>query len=354
MKGDAPQVPTTQKAQPEVKEVIQTPQQPPIVPQTPPIPTPPTKFKKRLKLIILITSLILVGLGIGGFYIYKYILQQETEEEVSPSSVETSGITKAGRLERDETWSGQINVTGDILVEEEVTLTILPGTQIIISASKDTQNLFGLGECEGIKEFDLLSGIREEREMSCGIHQGEPYRDEANRISITIRGTLKAIGTEDNRIVFKSDSPNPTIYDWNRLEFQNGILSYANVENYRVLETRGDDVEISHNNLKNIGECGICANSKVKISFNTISYAGHELIDMHNSSPIIHDNIFGPNPDGSCVTIDGGFPQITNNTFKNCGGGISLIAPPSDPEFEESVLRDNTFLDNTNDVWHGY
>ncbi len=115
MKGDAPQVPTTQEVQPEVKEVIQTPQQPPIVPQTPPIPTPPTKFKKRLKLIILITSLILVGLGIGGFYIYKYILQQETVEEVSPSSVETSGITKAGRLERDETWSGQINITGDIL-----------------------------------------------------------------------------------------------------------------------------------------------------------------------------------------------------------------------------------------------
>jgi len=351
MKDDAPQVSTTQKVQPEVKEVTQTPEQPSVVP---PIPTPPIKSKKRLKLIISIISLILVGLGIGGFYIYKYILQQETEEEVSPSSVETSGITKAGRLEIDETWSGQINVTGDILVEEGGTLTILPGTQIIISASKDTQNLFGLGECDGIKEFDLLSGIREEREMSCGIHQGEPYRDEANRISITIRGTLKAIGTEDNRIVFKSDSPNPTIYDWNRLEFQNGILSYADVENYRVLETRGDDVEISHNNLKNIGECGICANSKAKISFNTISYAGHELIDMHNSSPIIRNNIFGPNPNGSCVTIDGGFPQITNNTFKNCGGGISLIAPPSDPEFEESVLRDNTFLDNTNDVWHGY
>ncbi len=359
MKSDTPQVPTTQKVQPEVKEVTQTPEQPPVVPQTPPIPTPSAKSKKRLKLIILIISLILVGLGIGGFYIYKNILQpetekRETEEGIPSSSVETSSITKAGRLERDETWSGQINVTGDILVEEGITLTILPGTQIIISAGKDAQNLFGYGECDGIKEFDLLSGKKEEKTISCGIHRGEPYRDEANHISIIIRGTLKAIGTEDNRIVFKSDSLNPTIYDWNHLEIQNGILSYANIENYRVLGTRGDDVEISHNNLKNIGECGICANSKAKISFNTISYAGHELIDMHNSSPIIRNNIIGPNPDGSCITIDGGFPQITNNTFKNCGGGISLLVPASDTEFEDNVLRDNTFLDNSNDIWHAY
>lgn len=357
MEGETPQIPATQKVQPKAKEVVQIPEQPPVVPQTPPKPTMPIKLKKWLKPKILIILLILIGLSmsIGGYFIYKNILQPETKKrETGSDSVETSSITKAGRLERDETWSGQINVTGDILVEEGVTLTILPGTQIIISASKDTQNLFGLGECDGIEGFDLLSGVKEEGGISCGIHQGEPYRDEANRISIIIRGTLEAIGTEDNRIIFKSDSLNPTIYDWNHLEIQNGILSYANIENYRILGTRGDDVEISHNNLKNIGECGICANSKVKVLFNTISNAGHELMDIHNSSPIIRNNIIGPNPDGSCITIDGGFPQITNNTFKNCGGGISLLVPASDTEFEANVLRDNTFLDNSNDIWHAY
>ncbi len=299
----------------------------------------------------LIILIVLIGLGVGGFFIYKNILQSETEKR---EPVEVSNTTRAGKLERDEIWSGRIDITGDILVEEGVTLTILPGTQIIISANKDIQNLFGHWKCDGIKDYDLLSGKKEEKNENCGIHNGEPYRDEANHISIMIQGTLKAIGTEDNRIVFKSDSLNPTIYDWNRLEIRNGILSYANIENYRILEAQGDNVEISHNNLKNIGECGICANSKVKILFNTISYAGHELIDMHNNSPTISSNKLGPNPNRSCITIDRSLPQITGNTIKGCGSGISLLVPSSDPTFESRVLRDNTFIGNSSNIWHTY
>ena len=96
MKSDIPQAPITQKVQPEVKDVSQTPQQPPVVPQTPPEPTPPPKPKKRLNLKILSVSiLVLVSLVIGGFIIWKYfstsktsvplldkIVNQKKEEEV--------------------------------------------------------------------------------------------------------------------------------------------------------------------------------------------------------------------------------------------------------------------------------
>lgn len=59
MGSDTPQVPVTQKVQPEVEEII----------QTPPEPTPPTKPKKRLKVIIVIISIVaLVSLIIGVFY----------------------------------------------------------------------------------------------------------------------------------------------------------------------------------------------------------------------------------------------------------------------------------------------
>jgi hypothetical protein len=345
MENNIPQVPTG---------ISQAPQQPPVDSQATPESTPPTEPKKGLKTKILIILIALVSLVTGGFFVYKNILQpgtekRETEEEVSPIPVEVSKTTKTGKLERDEIWSGQIHITGDILVEEGVTLTILPGTQVIISANKDIQNLFGHWECDGIENYDSLVGIKEEDTYNCGVHKGEPYRDEANHISIIIRGTLKAIGTEESRIIFKSDSLHPTIYDWNRFDIHNGILSYANVENYRILETR-EDVEISHNNLKNIGECGICANSnKAKILSNNISYAGHELIDMHHSSPFINSNHLGPNPNRAGIIIDGGSPQITANKIEGCGYGISFISPPDQP-----IIEDNIFLNNQEDKVYGY
>jgi len=73
MEGNTPQAPPTQEVQPEVKDVSQTPQQPPVVPQTPPEPTIPTNPKKWLKAKVLIALMILVGLGVGGFFIWKNV-----------------------------------------------------------------------------------------------------------------------------------------------------------------------------------------------------------------------------------------------------------------------------------------
>jgi hypothetical protein len=256
---------------------------------------------------------------------------------------------KAGVLDEDEVWGGTIHVTGDINVLEGVNLTVLPGTTVLVSANNDANNLFGYYECDGIKNYDLLIGVKEEDNYNCGVHKGEPYRDEASHVSVTVMGILNAVGTEGDRIVFRSDSPNPTIYDWNRLDIRNGILSYADVENYRVLETR-EDVEISHSNLRNMGECGVCANSnKAKILSNNISYAGHELIDMHGSSPLIHLNHLGPNPNRAGIIIDGGSPRITANEIEGCGHGIAFISPPGDP-----VIENNTFLDNGENIAHTY
>ena len=292
---------------------------------------------------------------------FDYDQQKCINEEIIPccgngqcEAVETyntcvEDCVKSGVLNKDEVWGGTIQVTGDILAGEGVTLTILPGTTILVTANSDARNLFGFGECDGIENYDLLIGIKEEDNYNCGVHKGEPYRDEANHISITIMGILKAVGTEEDRIVFKSDSPNPTIYDWNHLDINNGILSYADVENYRCLDTKGD-VEISHNNLKNVGECGVCANSnEAKIISNNISYAGHELIDMHDSSPFIHSNHLGPNPDHAGIIIDGGSPQITANNIEECVQGIAFISPPGDP-----IIENNTFLNNEENIAHTY
>jgi len=94
MKGDAPQAPVAQEARPEVKDVSQIPQQPPTDFQATSRSTPPTKPKKRLKLIILIASIILIGLGIGGFLVYKsfFVSEIEKTEEGKPVEMQYKGI----------------------------------------------------------------------------------------------------------------------------------------------------------------------------------------------------------------------------------------------------------------------
>jgi len=85
MDGDAPQVPVAQKAQPEVKDVSQAPQQPPPGSQTPSKPILPINPKKGLKLKILIILLVLIGLSVGGFFVYKNITAPKVEKGVVPA-----------------------------------------------------------------------------------------------------------------------------------------------------------------------------------------------------------------------------------------------------------------------------
>ncbi len=277
------------------------------------------------------------------FFIYCSVPKQMQNKEIS------------GFIIKNQIWSGEILVVGDIIVLPWTTLSIMPRTNVTITANKDIKNLVNGGACDGIKKYDLQIGIKREDNTNCGVNLNEPYRDEKHHISILVFGTLNAVGTEEERIVFKSNSKNPTIYDWNTLLISKGILSYANLESYRALPIIDDfpiggDVEISNNNLRYIGECGICVNSnKAKIYSNNISYAGHELIDMHESSPVIQYNNLGPNPKNACIIIDRGSPEITFNKIKECGLGLAFIAPPENP-----IIEDNIFLNNTQNIVHEY
>jgi parallel beta-helix repeat protein len=74
-------------------------------------------------------------------------------------------------LKADTTWSGEVNLTEDILVPEGVVLTILPGTKIVVTPAGSTKT-----------DPEYLSSMTE----------------------ITIRGVLRSEGTEDSPIAFFS------------------------------------------------------------------------------------------------------------------------------------------------------
>ncbi len=260
--------------------------------------------------------------------------------EPGPAPAPAIEPTTHGRILVDEVWTGEVRVVGDIIVEEGVTLTIEPGTRVLIAANQDVENL-------NLDPFEMQQGIRQERTFDRGVHYGEPFRDEGHHISIRVHGTLHAAGTPAHPITITSDSPTPGIYDWNYFQFDHGVLSYSVVEYYRVLSP-GDGTEVSNNVLRHVGECAVCANGSVVVERNSLSDAGHELIDMHRSAPTIRQNRIGPNAEHVGIVIDGGAPQIIDNIVEGCAIGILYISPA-----ENATTERNTFINNGRDVLLG-
>lgn len=263
-----------------------------------------------------------------------------------------SDAERHGYITSDEVWSGTIHVIGDVIVTKGTTLTIKSGTKVLVAANSDVENLMNI-------PFWLKKGIAQERDQY--IHRGEPYRDEENHVSIWVAGTLNAVGTPDNKIIIKSDSPNPTRYDWNTFHIENGVLSYAEVRDYRTLDLK-TGTKLTNSELHNVGECPICIrdSTDVLIENNWIHDSGHEVVDIWNSSPTIINNRFGPsprfkNPGGhdagwGGIIVGRGLPTIKNNTIEGFDDAVSFFEKNSYDKLGEQVLGENTFKNNTENV----
>ena len=331
MEGDTPQVPVTQEAQPETKGV----------PQTPPEPTVPTKPKKRLKLKILIILVVaLVGLGVGGFFVYKNIFGPEVKKV--PVKIYNQNIS--GEIKQDQIWSGTIHVTGDIEVKEGVTLTILPGTIVEVTAFSDDQH----------------GGIDHPHDPN---FPKDPDRVETQSTKISVWGALNAIGTPDNRIIFTSKSETPTTYDWDGLHISHGRLEYAIVEYARYNNFQeSSDVIVANNIIRNILECCICIGHSKPISpqilNNDIYNCGHEGIDNAGGSPLIRGNYFHrenpeiqPDPSIGGVGIviyKNAYPIVEDNVFEKNSNAIIFIGASMHEEEQgkEVIIRNNTIKNN--------
>ena len=212
------------------------------------------------------------------------------------------GITTAGMLTGDETWSGSVTITGDVIVPEGITLTIAPGTQVTLNA--------GLG------------------------------------LELLIDGTLVAEGTESANITFTSNAQLPDRGDWTWIRFSGtgeGSMNYCHIEYANTgVRLRNASPVISHNTFfkNNYGISGTISSSL--ISDNTFMDNNFG-ISIENSSSVIKNNIFNNSFfDGINVHSSASDLSIYNNLIYDSNAhGIEI-------EYNSSPIVINNTLYNNN------
>jgi hypothetical protein len=252
----------------------------------------------------------------------------------------TDGFTTSGIMLQDETWSGEIYITGDIFVPSHITLTIMPGTTVYIAANQDDQNSGGEHILDEITTDDPSAYPNYTK----------------NHINILVQGELVAVGTAEEKITFTSDSKDPQHTDWDGITIKGGsgemkhcIVEYSHT-GPAVHDT--SNFTISHCTIQHIFWGGLHAFSGSPVfEYNYLNDFGHEALDTHKASPIIKNNYISHARSGfvfNYYDLDSGEPIIfENNIIENSSnlGGVQ--------ENSYAIIRNNIFIgsNNTGGPW---
>lgn len=282
---------------------------------------------------------------------YSQIIPCCGNEECEPGETYkecADDCVKTGHFKESEVWGGTIHVTGDIDIEEGATLTILPGTIIEVAAFSDDQH----------------KGVDRPPDPP---FPKDPDRIETQSTQIRIKGILNAVGTDDNKIVFTSDSDNPTTYDWEGLSISHGKLEYAIVEYSRYNNFQeASDVIVANSIFRNMLECCICIGHSKSVSpqilNNDIYNCGHEAIDYAGGSALIKGNYFHlenpeiqPDPSRGGVGVivyRNAYPTIEDNVFEKHSRAILFLdnSLHEEEEGKKAILRNNTMENNGENI----
>ncbi|MHA2181970.1 MAG: right-handed parallel beta-helix repeat-containing protein, partial [Promethearchaeota archaeon] len=234
--------------------------------------------KKKILAVIIIC--VIVGFSISLYFVF---IPKDNRQEP---------VFKGGTLTQDETWSGTIFVTQRILVPTNITLTILPGTQILCKPNRDYRSTETVGF--------TISG-----------------------------GTIIAIGTPEKQIWFTVDHELPINGDWGGIEL---YQTNSSIFKYVIIEYAGlgiaqfySQVNISHSIVRWVNLEGIyMEHSSPLIEHNLLYQNGyHEIaLEQYNNDVIIRNNIFagGHVP---FITIDSNV-TLEGNYFYNYNDTIAI------------------------------
>ncbi len=256
-----------------------------------------------------------------------------------------------GRITKDTVWEGNIEITGDLLVPSEITLTILPGSNIVFSMNRRSIRFPIKKRIDG-DLYDIT------------------FRDKPD---IIVKGTLIIKGEKDRRVnIGNPNHNNPDYLSWGAIIFLgkniSSKLKYVNIsygmigvycwdesspeiehcvfENnkYGIVSVDASSPEITDCIIKkNRYGIGVYDNSNPQIHSTMIS--AEEIIGIgtrDTSSPHLYNNTITENEVGiGCYDFSQAF--INNNNISKNKFGITLLNASS-PKIEHNLIRNNTIV----------
>lgn len=209
-------------------------------------------------------------------------------------------ITTSGTLTQDEIWTGKVLITGDVVIPEGITLTVLPGTFITFSGDGSDNDV----ETVALNELWL------------------------GKCNLIVEGDLIIQGKEDSRVVIGGlipDANRPTPAWWGGIIFEGlnvgSLIEYA--------EIRYADVALV-----------FTGHSLPWIVNSTIADNDVGIMTFDLSSPRIIANVIDRNILWGISCYNFSFPMVSENSIK--GGEVGIGCQDySSPTIQYNELADN-------------
>ncbi len=219
--------------------------------------------------------------------------------------------TTSRTISEDETWRGEIHITGDILFANGATLTIEPGTTVYLASNSDDQGTGGESIDDYIREHNDPVGLAEW---------------DQNAILIDGRnGIINAVGTAEQPITFRPEDDSTSSGQWDGIYLEKGTLQHSIVlyggRTAVQVVPYSEGVVIAYNEVRyalwsNIADFG----QNTWIHHNIIEGGGHQALNSGLNSLVEHNIVMNAQ---TCMAVDEK-GTVRNNLFIDCARGMRV------------------------------
>jgi len=185
---------------------------------------------------------------------------------------------------------------------------------------------------KSLSPFLFTSDVEVYASSTLIIEPGTKIMFEPGFTELTVNGILKAVGTEEEKIIFTSFKDDPGVGDWYKIHFSNS----NNSELEHVI------VEYAGNKGSWPGKAAIVVeNSSISIKHSEISNNKTSGISLENSYSTIEDCQIHNHSSNGLELKGGGYSKILDSTFEENNYGISTNE--ANPQISNSTFKRNHY-----------